>query len=170
MDDRGYDAICRSAEEKGATLVKVVSVDSVAVEPWVQWKCKFGCPRHGKSKTCPPFSPHYEETKQILASYKVGVLIEGEPPGRQFAEMMVKLENEANLAGYYKAFAFGAGPCPICDECNDGGACRFPAKARPSMESCGIDVFKTVRNNGFSVNFLKHRNEYVKYFGIVLIE
>lgn len=165
-----YDSICKKALEKGATQAKVIDVDTIIVEPWVQWKCRFGCPRHGKSKTCPPFSPNYEETKNILGCYSTAVLIEGEPPGRKFKEMLVKLENEANFLGYYKAFALGAGPCPLCNECNIDDPCLSPSKARPSMEACGIDVFKTVRNNGFDVNFLEHKNEYVKYFGLVLIE
>lgn len=170
MSETGYDTICRKVETEGATQAKVVPMDSIVVEPWVQWKCKFGCPRHGKSKNCPPFSPHYEETKKILGSYSVAILIEGQPPSKQFLDMMVKVENELSLSGYYKAFALVAGPCPICEECNTNELCRFPAKARPSMESCGIDVFKTVRNNGFEVDFLEHRGEYVKYFGLVLVE
>lgn len=170
MSKNDYEAICKDAMSQGATETKVIDTDNIAVEPWVQWKCKFGCPRHGKSKTCPPFSPHYEETKKILKSYEQAILIEGQPPSKQFAGMMVKLENLANLSGYYKAFALVAGPCPICNECNIEEACRFPEKSRPSMESCGIDVFKTVRDNGFSVDFLKHKTDYVKYFGLVLIE
>ncbi|MGR3218199.1 MAG: DUF2284 domain-containing protein [Candidatus Anammoxibacter sp.] len=170
MSKNSYDSICKMALEKGARLVKVIDVNSIAVEPWVQWKCRFGCPRHGKSKTCPPFAPDYKETGKILDSYSTAILIEGEPPGKKFNEMIVKLENEANFAGYYKAFALGAGPCPLCSECNIDEPCRNPSLARPSMEACGIDVFKTVRDNGFEVNFLKHKNTYVKYFGLILVE
>lgn len=170
MSKEGYDSICKKALEKGANIAKTISVDSVVVEPWVQLKCRFGCPRYGKSKTCPPFSPDYKETRQILDCYKNAILIEGEPPGKEFKEMLINLEHEANFAGYYKAFAFSAGPCPLCGECNVDEPCRSPEKARPSMESCGIDVFKTVRNNGFEVNFLEHRTQYVKYFGLILIE
>ena len=170
MNENCYDLLCKKALAFGANIVKVIDINSIVVQPWVQLKCRFGCPKHGKSKTCPPYSPNYNETKKILDCYSVAIIIEGEPPGKQFNEMLVKLENEANFLGYYKALAFGAGPCPLCGECNTDGPCRAPAKARPSMESCGIDVFKSVRNNGFEVNFLKHKNEYVKYFGLVAIE
>ncbi len=170
--NKGYDALCKTAmeQEYGVTEAKVVSVDSIVVEPWVQMKCRFGCPRHEKSRTCPPFSPDYKETKRILECYKTAILVEGEPPAKNFTEMLVKLEHKATLDGYYKAFALDAGPCSLCKECNIDGKCRFPAKARPSMESCGIDVFKTVRNNGFEVEFLQHKKQYVKYFGLVLVE
>ncbi|HDY69298.1 MAG TPA: hypothetical protein ENH85_16120 [Candidatus Scalindua sp.] len=55
-------------------------------------------------------------------------------------------------------------------ECDIDESCVKPKDARPSMEACGIDVFKTVRNNGFEIEFLEHRNEYVKYFGLLLID
>jgi hypothetical protein len=46
------------------------------------------------------------------------------------------------------------------------------------MESCGIDVFTTVRNNGFSIQVLKkdyeeimaEKSPKVNRFGMVLIE
>lgn len=168
--NNGYDTICQIALEQGARIAKIVPIDTIVVAPWVQWKCRFGCPRHGKSKTCPPFAPDHAETKRILDSYSSSLLIEGEPPSKQFNGMVVEIENKANLLGYYKAFAMVAGPCPICNECDVTKPCSFPSLARPSMEACGIDVFQTVRNNGLSVQFLKHKGEYVRYFGLVMIE
>ena len=165
-----YDSICKIALEIGAKFTKSININSIVVEPWVQWKCKFGCSKHGKSKTCPPFSPGYDETKQILSCYSAAILVEGEPPSKNFNDMLVKIENRCSLMGFYKAFALGAGPCPFCNDCNIDEPCRLPLKARPAMEACGIDVFKTIRNNGFSVKFLNHKNEYVKYFGLILIE
>jgi hypothetical protein len=38
------------------------------------------------------------------------------------------------------------------------------------MESCGIDVFATVRNNGFTIDTLDSAKCKANYFGIVLIE
>ena len=158
------------AVKLGATALKRISTESIIVEPWVQLKCRFGCPKFGKYKTCPPFTPSYKETRELLDCYKTALLIEGQPPGKEFKEMILSVEHKANFEGCYKAFALGAGPCPLCAECDVEGDCIKPKDARPSMEACGIDVFKTVRNNGFEIDFLEHRNEYVKYFGLVLLE
>ena len=84
--------------------------------------------------------------------------------------MVIKIEKEAFLAGYYKALAMGAGPCRLCRDCNLKGECRHREEARPSMESCGIDVFATVRNNGFTIDTLDSARCKADYFSLVLIK
>jgi predicted metal-binding protein len=79
------------------------------------------------------------------------------------------LERDIFLAGYYKAFALGAGPCNLCAECTMKD-CRHAKSARPSLESCGIDVFSTVRNNGYHIEVLKDRSYKMNRFCLVLIE
>mgnify|MGYP001163511971 FL=1 len=154
----------------GATFSKLIFTKSIIVEPWVQLKCRFGCSKFGKYKTCPPYTPTYKETRELMSCYESAILIEGQPPAKQFEGMLLKLEHKANLSGFYKAFSLNAGPCPLCTECDVEGTCPMPENARPSMEACGIDVFETVRNNGFEIKFLKHKTEYVKYFGLLLLE
>lgn len=68
-----------------------------------------------------------------------------------------------------KAFGFGAGPCWTCKEC-EGARCRHPESTRPSMESCGIDVFATARASGFPIEVVKNRKCDENYYGLVLIE
>jgi predicted metal-binding protein len=86
--------------------------------------------------------------------------------------MLVALEGEIFKDGYYKAFVYLAGPCPLCKECAKvkDAACNFPGKARPSMESCGIDVFQTARNNGFSIQTLKEKTETQNLFCLMLVD
>ena len=170
MNENAVLELCDFVTKIGATKAKPIPISSIVVEPWVQLKCLYGCPRYGKSKTCPPFSPRYEDTRVILTSYKQAILVEGQPPGRDFNEMLLKLELQANIAGHHKAFVMGAGPCPLCPECPSDEPCSQPYKARPSMESGGIDVFQTVRNNGFEIKFLEKKGEYVRYFGLLLLE
>jgi hypothetical protein len=38
------------------------------------------------------------------------------------------------------------------------------------MESCGIDVFKTARDNGFPIDVVKTHEEERNIFGLVLVE
>lgn len=44
------------------------------------------------------------------------------------------------------------------------------SRARPSMEACGIDVFKTARDNGFPIEVVRTRDEEENIFGLVLVE
>jgi hypothetical protein len=38
------------------------------------------------------------------------------------------------------------------------------------MESCGIDVFQTVRNNGFTIETLKEKGETLNLFRMMLVD
>ena len=38
------------------------------------------------------------------------------------------------------------------------------------MEGCGIDVFQTARNNGFTIDTLRDRDDDHNYFGLVLLQ
>jgi hypothetical protein len=40
--------------------------------------------------------------------------------------------------------------------------------ARPSLESCGVDVYETARRAGLFLKPLTHHLGYVKYVGLVL--
>jgi len=62
-------------------------------------------------------------------------------PSSGIRELVADLEREIFLAGFYKALSFGCGPCGLCKTCEIENGCRYPEKARPSMEAAGIDVF-----------------------------
>ncbi len=81
---------------------------------------------------------------------------------------MVAVEREAFLAGYYKAFAMGEGPCRLCEVCSLE-RCVHPQEARPSMEACGIDVFATAHNLGCPIHTLRDRDEPRNLYGLLLL-
>ncbi len=152
----------------GAKDAKVIDAKSVVTAPWTIFKCQFGCRRYGKSLCCPPHSPNYRQTKEIIDSYKHGILFTLHE-GEKTTEIAVAAAKKLFIDGYYKAIAFGSGPCKICKECNLQG-CNFPGKTAPAMEACGIDVFETVKKNGYLVEVLKNNSELQNHFGLVLIE
>jgi predicted metal-binding protein len=84
--------------------------------------------------------------------------------------MLLELEKKAFLAGYHKAFVFGAGHCPVCKKCPENGQCLHPDLARPSMESSGIDVYATAKNAGIRLKPVSDKWGYVKYIGLMLLE
>jgi predicted metal-binding protein len=96
-------------------------------------------------------------------------------------DTMFRLERHAFLSGYYQAFAMGALPCSYCDDCLPERAdfvldqaskrfCEHQDKARPSMEACGIDVFKTVKKVGYELEVRTSPLEKITFFGLLLIE
>ena len=152
-----YQEFIRRAVRLGATDAKTIKTSSVVTAPWVRWKCRYGCGMYGTSLCCPPNSPTYKETRELLDSYKHAILIHLQK-GFDFkthpTKIVATLEREIFLAGYHKAFALGEGPCMICGGCNLE-QCVHPSEARPSMESFGIDVYTTVRNSGFFIEVLR---------------
>ena len=101
--------------------------------PWVRLKCQFGCVGYDSSLMCPTHSPTPEETRRVLDGYKDAILVHGDEDV-DVDEIVVDLEREIFLSGYYKALAFGAGPCGLCRTC-DFDECKYPDRARPSMEA-----------------------------------
>jgi predicted metal-binding protein len=97
---------------------------------------------------------------------------------------MAELERAAFLAGCYKAFSMSAMPCALCETCVieemhkkdqaifplDGIKCKNKEIMRPSMEACGIDVFKTLTNAGFKPEVLKSTKENVEIYGLILLD
>jgi predicted metal-binding protein len=163
-----YDIFITKAAELGAEEAKVIDAGTIVTAPWVRLKCQFGCGGYNSTYCCPPHTPTPEETRKVIDCYKKAVLVHGTGLG-SITKIIVKLEREIFLAGYYKALGFGAGPCYLCKECPAEG-CKHPEKARPSMESCGIDVYATARLNGFPIKVVTNHKIEQNYYGVVLIE
>jgi predicted metal-binding protein len=87
-----------------------------------------------------------------------------------FNETLVRLEVEVFLDGDYKAWSMGSGPCRLCKECNVGGLCRRGYEARPSMEACGIDIFRTAKENSFPIDVIRNFDETKNVYGVILVE
>jgi predicted metal-binding protein len=90
--------------------------------------------------------------------------------GFDFNQVIVSLEIQIFLDGYYKAWSMGAGPCRLCKECDTSGLCKHGDEARPSMEACGIDVYKTARENGFHIEVVRTHEEERNFYGVILVE
>lgn len=169
---RKYDKFIKKALKLGANDAKIVRPDSIVTAAWVRWKCRYGCDGYNSSLCCPPNTPDYKETRELLDSYKTALLLHVKSDyehRKDMTKIATTLERDVFMAGYHKAFALGCGPCNLCGECSMD-ICRHPAEARPSMESCGIDVFSTARNNGFFIEVLKDTSCEMNRYALVLIE
>ncbi len=153
----------------GFRNVVSVPVESVHVPGWGGLRCRYGCRLYGRPH-CPPDTPPPEKTREILNDYSKAFLLEGEPPTGEFQRRVLLAEREAFLAGFYKAFAFWAGPCSLCNHCGAPHRCDNTESARPSMEGAGIDVFETAGRAGIYLETLKSPEDYVKYIALLLLE
>ena len=165
---------CQEALEMGVDEARMVDPHSVATADWVRMKCQFGCPGFGLSHCCPPHTPTPDLTRKVIDSYQKAILLhqrlaKGER-GKNFNEALVRLEIKIFLEGYYKAWSMGSGPCRLCKKCDLTVSCQHGYEARPSMEACGIDVFKTARDNGFPIDVVKSHGEERNIFGLILVE
>jgi predicted metal-binding protein len=165
----GAEDLMRKALQAGAQKASLIPVRSVVVASWVAWKCRYGCKDFGRSHTCPPHSPSYKDTSLFLQEFRSALLVQADQSFR-VRYLVYLLEREAFLNGFYKAFGMGAGPCRLCDTCDVQFPCRRPEEARPSMEACGIDVYRTVRENGYAVEPLRDSGGPQHSYGLVLLE
>jgi predicted metal-binding protein len=171
---RGY---VEQALKAGVLEAKTVPVRYVVTAEWVRLKCQFGCGGFGKRLCCPPYTPTPEQMKRVLADYEHALIYSYILTPSNYARkrrrmhlLVAELERRAFLDGYYKAFGLCAGPCRFCKVCDVTGRCKRPYKARPSMESCGIDVYATARNSGIELEVATGEDGPSKHINLVLIE
>ncbi|MFA6939955.1 MAG: DUF2284 domain-containing protein [Clostridiaceae bacterium] len=156
------------AKKLGAEGSKIIDTDTIITAPWTILKCRYGCPNYNTSPCCPPLTPTYKEMQEVIDCYKKAILINTKKYDKTTG-IIVKLEREIFLTGFYKAFGLGSGSCKLCTKCNKE-KCNNKVDARPSMEACGIDVFQTAKNNGFNIEVLNDKEAEQNSYGIVLIE
>ncbi len=139
------------------------------------------CGQYGKNHMCPPAVKSISEWEKEIASYKCGIIFtkmyqiedsfdmeamfEG---AADFGKTITKLrENLKSEFPDKKILILGAGTCMICPKCAyiDKEPCRFPDKAYPSVEACGIDVMRLSKSAGVQYNNGKNT---VTYIGLML--
>ena len=155
------------ALELGSAEVKVIDPAEVVTAAFVQHKCRFGCDRYGKSRCCPPNTPTWKETRDILDCYSVALL--SRDTGWETTKIVREVSKALFEDGYYKAIAFGAGFCQLCKECLMD-ACPDRMKAIPSMEACGIDVFATAHAQGMPCEVVENPMAPHNSYGLICIE
>jgi predicted metal-binding protein len=170
---------CDRAVELGAGAATAMCAQDVVVSDWVRMKCLFGCDEPGVHKTCPPNAPSVDQTRRVVNGFERAVLLETVPivgpersddESRLLNQVGLALERELFLAGFYKAWLMGAGPCDVCGACARGEDCPTPERARPSMEGCGLDVYATARNAGRQIDVVRTREDSYRFFALILVD
>jgi predicted metal-binding protein len=134
------------------------------------------CGMYGKTWQCPPGIGEFTQLKEKCLNYPKAIVfttvhpledsfdIEGMEKGRIEHE---KVTDE--IIGFFSGkeiYALSAEGCDLCEKCAyPNSPCRFPGKARPSVEANGISVVELAKANG--INY-KNGNNTVTYFSVVL--
>jgi len=173
----------QKALEAGADQAKIVSASQVVVDERVRMKCLVPlCHLYGESPNCPPYTPEPEEMRKVLSKFSYAIFTRNDVlPVEDFVDdekwlrahmkhqgkthrLVSEIEALAFNDGYYLAMGFAAGGCKtalcggqIC-QFLDSGRCRFPLKARPSMEAVGIDAYRLATQVGWDIYPVAHRN------------
>jgi len=141
----------------------------------------FGCSHYGKNGCCPPNVPSVAECREFFSEYVNAVLFRMEkrvdkPEDRfdwskDMNKQLLGVERDVFLAGYQKAFLLFMDECRLCAKC--AGArleCKNPKEARPSIESFAVDVYATVRKQGFPINVLSDYGQAMNRYAILMLE
>ena len=171
------------ARETGATRATIVPAGWVQIDERVTMKCLVPrCHLYGESPNCPPYTPSPDEMRKVVAKYRYAIVVKNDVvPKEDFVDgekwhqahmehqgkthhIVSQVETLALNDGYYLALGFGAGGCKtalcrglIC-QFLDSGRCRFPLRARPSMEAVGIDVYNLACRVGWDIYPIAHPN------------
>jgi predicted metal-binding protein len=171
----------RLALELGVTAVETVKVDEYIlpfIDERVRFKCLIPkCGNWGTNPNCPPRAPPVDEIRKLLSRYRWALVtkIDARPPedfaGRRTVvdmrfiswyarlnEITHRVETTAWNDGYYLALSLTAGSCREylchgrkCTAIDPGGECRYPLRARPSLEAYAIDCFGLAAKLGWEV-------------------
>jgi len=181
--NKEYKGIMLLLREHGATEVKCIDAADVIVDERVRLKCRVPvCDSYNKNLMCPPHVISVAEFRTALALFSKAILVQVSAPvgdtsanvfgpAKKLHELINLGEKKAFEEGFRFATGFIGGCCRLCDECvavHDGKLCRFPFKARPSMEAVGIDVFATLARVGLSASFPV--GDRVEWTGLILID
>ena len=164
------------AKDFGATDSKIIPAGWVKFDERVRMKCRVPrCHLYGSSPNCPPHTPDIDTMKRTMKKFRWAVLVKHDVPNtddfvdqkkwlkghekhqRKIHDIVSAIESIAFNDGYYFSTGFSAGGCKtaLCSgmfcKSLDSGRCRFPLKARPSMEGVGIDAFDLIVKAGWDV-------------------
>lgn len=161
----------------GATDAVILKTNKLPVDERAVLKCQIPrCLWYGTCANCPPYALPVKELIHVLKMYELALFFKKEVDSqiivrknssykerinayRSVFNIVGAIESKAFYDGYYFAMGFSAGSCRsyLCSEHRTcmalklGQVCRFPNRARSSMEAVGFDVFKLCTIVGWQV-------------------
>ena len=157
----------------------LADTDVLKFQEGVAASCRMNyCGMYNRTWMCPPAVGNWQELEKEFRKYRRFFVfttkhdiedsfdIEGMGRGKDEHKLVQDRVQEA-LRGL-PCRILGAGGCGICKTCTYPDApCRFPDKAVPSMEACGINVVELSRDVG--IHYINGQNT-VTYFSMVFFD
>ena len=141
------------------------------------------CGQYGKNWTCPPAVQSIDAFRREMASYDTCLILyqvyslkssfdwKGMMAGSaDFNDRLLAMKKELETRfPRVKFMMLGAGGCRLCDPCAyvAGEPCRNPDDAMISMEACGMDVMRLMKDN--DLKYYNGKNT-VTFIGAILYQ
>ncbi len=171
--DNLISSILKDARSSSITTALEIDPRMLVPKPWVREYCYTNeCGKYGKHYMCPPLIGSLEETDKRLRDFKRCILLqyskklstnqdfnELESTKTEFHLKILQLENLLSSKGIPSAWGLMGGSCSLCPTCNaeTNQPCLYPAQARPSPESMGIDIITLLDKLGIDSQFYVDR-------------
>ena len=165
--------LIRLAVHLGASDAAAVSTNDITVEDELANLClNPRCENYGLSTSCPPHVSGPAGFRKMLKNYEYAIVLKIDVPTEILLsnarleimellhDIVVAVENAAADAGCPEPKAFAGGGCkqlfcrdyPDCNVVVNGGDCRNPGRARPSMSGYGVNVAKLQEAAGWKMH------------------
>ena len=158
---------------------KLIDTREIPFSTAVVDMCKANrCGKYGTCWTCPPGVGNLDALESKIKSYKTACVFtckydledcfdfEGMVEGQQSTKLVLQNIIDQLRTDGVNFMALGCEGCGLCEKCTYPDApCRFPEKAVPSVEACGINVVELAKKSGINYN---NGSDTVTYFCIVL--
>jgi predicted metal-binding protein len=172
-DQKVLSELTRLAEELGATEARAIMAANVTVEDHLAELClEPGCENYGLSAGCPPHVAGPSAMREMLARFSHALVFKIDVPSEMLFsnarpelftvlhEIAAEIEHRAVEMGCRRSKAFAGGSCKQlfcadhagCRVVAEGGACRNPRRARPSMSGFGVNVSKLMAAAGWPMH------------------
>lgn len=176
-----YRSLEQFAIDEGAYRAKLIGSREVVIDDRVRLKCQVPvCKYFNNHLMCPPHTIPVEQYRSLCSQYPGALIIQVASRGfeenklleteKKLHQIVNKVEGRALSEGHYLACGFIASSCKLCPECvgyHSKQPCRRPYEARPSIESMGVDIYRTSQNAG--IGFSLGLSSEVIFSGLILL-
>ncbi|GBC60289.1 hypothetical protein DENIS_1240 [Desulfonema ishimotonii] len=175
--DLNLQELVRLACLSGASDARIIASDDISVEDNLAQFCSTPqCESYGLSPSCPPHVSGPSGFRKLQTRLRHAVAVRIIVPSaalfsdergdimRLLHEIVADVEQAAVRMGCSGSKAFAGGSCKKifcrdyadCRVLSDGGECRYPQYARPSMSGFGINVSKLMKTCGWPADINVH--------------
>lgn len=196
MIDKRISELLDFAMSLGISDAKVFEVGLIPVENRFRTYCAEPlCPNYNTSVNCPPHSMTPDQFREHVKGFSHALAFKFDMPLEAVRETEMReaslllhettatLEHHARSIGFERASGYSSGACKRtlcyehadCAALQEGGECRHPDKARPSLSGAGVNWYELSKALGWEMRededgARNTRSETIMMAGLVFLE